>query len=266
MASECDKYGFFNGVMGIEQTNWANYWNGIVPDGVISGFENEMEVYTPTAGEGMSVRIKTGQAMVDNHRAWITTEKILPIDTADVTNPRIDLVVLRAVYGNKGASVISVDVKKGTPAASPVAPTLIQTTGETYEIPMAKIAVSAGATNIIPSNITDLRYVFRYPYDTANTFSGTTLTPKADREYRNNTAINSLTITLPLNPHPTFITSVIFTSSSAFTNVTVKRGLTTISGTSNLKLKGDALALANKRYNLIFYWDGAYYWVVSAAA
>lgn len=263
--ADCDKFGFFNGVMGIEQTNWANYWRGVIPDGVIAEIDNEMEVYAVNAGEGMMVRVKTGQAMVDNHRAWITTEKTLAIPTADATYSRIDLVVLRATYGNKGASTISIEVKEGTPNTTPQTPTCVKVTGETYEIPLASVLVNAGDTNILPAQITDLRFVFRIPYDTTEEFSGSSITCLADREYRNGTNLDSLTVNLPINPHPTFMTSVNFSSSTAFTSVTVKRGLTTISGTSNLKLKGDALSLPQKRYNLVFYWDGSYYWCVSAA-
>lgn len=265
MAQQCDKYGFFNGVMGIEQSNWANYWRGLIADGIIARQGDEMEVYVPVAGEGMQIRIKTGQAMVDNHRAWLTTEKILPLENADTTNPRIDLVVLRAVYGNEGESVIYVDVKTGTPAASPAVPDLTQVSGETYEIPLAQIAVGKSVTTIIPSNITDLRYVFQLPKDKVSAFTGTTVTLKNDYEYRNSSAISSLVVNLPQNPNPTFIAQVNFTSSSSFSAVTVNRGSTKISGTSNLKLKGDALTVPSRRYNITFYWDGSYYWAACAA-
>lgn len=260
----CDRFGFFNGIYGIEQSNWANYWRGIVPDGVLGGFGNELEVYAMS--DGMRVHVKTGQAMVDNHRAWVTSEKELTIDTADSTNPRLDLVVLRCVYANSKESKVYVDVKTGTPAATPELPSLTQVTGETYEIPLAQVLVGAGVVTIASGTITDLRYVFHLPADSADSFSGTTLTVKNDHEYRNPTAIGSLTVILPEDPHETFMCSVCFASSSAFTSVTVMRGTgTTISGTSNLKLKGDALTLPSRRYNIVFYWDGSYYWAASAA-
>ena len=263
MAIVLDKFGFFNGIYGIEQSNWSNYWRGLIPDGIVAGFENEMQVYAQN--DGMKVYVKTGQAMVDNHRAWSTSEKELTIATADAYNPRIDLVVLRIVYGNEGESKVYVDVKTGTASATPAVPSLIQTTGETYEIPLAEVLVNAGVVTIAESKVTDRRFIFQNAGDSFETFSGTTLAPENDREYRNGSDINSLTINLPDEPHPTFLTSVNFSSGSSFTAVTVNKGATTISGTANLKLKGDALTMPNKRYNLVIWWDGSYYWCASGA-
>ena len=47
---DCDRYGFFNGILGIEQSNWANFWRGIIPDGIIAGFGDELEVYAQSDG------------------------------------------------------------------------------------------------------------------------------------------------------------------------------------------------------------------------
>ena len=262
-AQLCDKFGFFNGVYGIEQSNWANYWRGIIPDGVIAGFGDELEVYAQ--GDGMRVYVKTGQAMVDNHRVWVNSQKELDVSAADGSLDRIDLVVLRVVYGNSGLSKAYADVKAGTPAADPQPPALTQVTGGTYEIPLAEVFVGQGVVTIGSSAVTDRRSVFSIPKDTAETFSGTTVTPGCDREYRNNTGINSLTVYLPQDPQETFITSVCFTASASFTAVTVYRGVNVISGTTNLKLKGDALTMPGKRYNLVFWWDGASYWCASGA-
>lgn len=257
----CDKFGFFNGLYGIEQSNWANYWRGIIPDGVVASFENEMEVYAMS--DGMQVHVKTGQAMVDNHRAWVTSEKELTIDTADSTNPRLDLVVLRVVYANAKESKIYVDVKTGTPAASPVLPSLTQITGETYEIPLAQVLVEAGVVTITSGKVTDLRYIFHLPADTADSFSGTSVVCKNDHEYRNGTAIASLAVYLPPDPHETFMASVAFSAGSSFTSVSFyKYDSDTV---ITPKIAGDALTLPNRRYSLVIWWDGVSWWVASAA-
>ncbi len=260
-AVNCDKFGFFNGLYGIEQSNWANYWKGVVPDGVISGMANEMEVYAQ--GDGMKVYVKTGQAMADNHRAWITAQKELAVSAADSSNDRLDLVVLRVVYGNRGESFVCVDVKAGTPSASPELPDLTQVTGETYEIPLAKIFVEHGSVSIPSGAVTDLRYVFRIPGDTADSFSGTSVTCKNDREYRNPEAIASLTVYLPPDPHETFMASICFSASASFTSVSFKAYASNTAITP--KIKGDALTLPSRRYNMVIYWDGSYWWVASAA-
>lgn len=260
----CDKFGFFNGLYGIEQSNWANYWRGIVPDGVLGGFGNELEVYAMS--DGMRVHVKTGQAMVDNHRAWVTSEKELTIDTADSTNPRLDLVVLRVVYANAKESKVYVDVKTGTPAAAPVLPSLTQVTGETYEIPLAQVLVEAGVVTIASGTITDLRYVYKMPSDSVTTFSSVHLSPKNDIEYRaaGSSPLASLEITLPANPNDTFITGVCFTSSSTFSGITFLKGSAAITP----KVVGDALNLSGKRYNMVIWWDSgcSEYWAAVKAA
>lgn len=259
MSVNCDRFGFFNGIYGIEQSNWANYWRGLIPDGIIAGQGNEMQVYAQS--DGMKVHVKTGQALVDNHRAWITAEKAVDLADANPSNPRIDLIVLRAVYGNTGESVIEIDAKTGTPSSSPSAPGLTQVTGNIYEIPLAQVSVPAGAVTILAGNVSDRRYVYKMVMNTANWFSGTSVTPLNDREFRNNTAINSLTINLPQDPNETFITGVNFRASSSFSGVTFRRGSSSLSP----KIIGDRVTLKSRKYNLIIWWDGAYYWVASKA-
>lgn len=259
----CDRYGFFNGIYGIEQSNWANFWRGIIPDGIVAGQDDELEVYTASAGEGMQVRVKTGQALVDNHRAWVTSEKVLTISAADSTNPRIDLIVLRATYGNRGQSRITIATKEGTPAASPEAPELTQTTGGTYEVVLAQIAVSAGTTNILPENITDLRFIYHLSGVAATSFSGNALTVQNDWEYRcSDTSLSSLAITLPDNPSDIWQCSVVFSSGSSFSGISFLRNGTTYTP----KLQGVSTNLVSQRYNLLIFWDGAYFWVNVEAA
>lgn len=258
MSVAADKFGFFNGLMGIEQGNWANYWKGIIPDGVVAGQGNELKVYAQN--DGMKVYAKTGQAMIDNHRIWINAEKELAIAAAS-GSARTDLVVARIVYGNEEESTAVLDVKTNATLAD-----LVQTTGGTYEIPLALVSVGASDVTIAASAVTDLRYIFRIHDDSTEEFSGTSVTPLNDREYRNFTEQASMTVNLPSNPNDTFITSVRFEASASFTGVTINKGSTAISGTSDLLLKGDALNLKSKVYSLVFWWDGVKYWCASAAA
>ena len=53
---DCDRYGFFNGILGIEQSNWANFWRGIIPDGIIAGFGDELE--EARCGESSEIYIR----------------------------------------------------------------------------------------------------------------------------------------------------------------------------------------------------------------
>lgn len=266
MAIECDRYGFFNGIYGLEQSNWANYWRGIIPDGVLAQPDGKnqptppMEVYVPTQGMGMSVYVRPGQAMVDNHRVWLTTQKTLSI-AKHGSLPRIDLVVLRVTYGNTGESIVELDVKTGAEATNPSVPTPVTNTGGTYELALARIAVSASATTILPANITDMRYVYKLGNDSVTTFSETSVTCVNDIEYRNASAIGSLIVNLPANPNDTFITGVCFTTNASFSGVTFRKGGTN----TNVKIIGDTLSMKSKRYNLIIWWDSGFnqYWCAS---
>lgn len=263
MSVACDRYGFFNGVYGLEQSNWANYWRGIIPDGVLAQQDDELKVTTSTSLR-MGIRVKRGQAMVDNHRVWVSTEKELEIAQASSANGRIDMVVVRVTYGNDGESIAELDVKTGVVAANPVAPTPTKVTGGTYEIPLALINVAKNKTIISASDITDIRYVYKLGNDSVTEFTTNSVTCTNDIEYRNSSAINSLTINLPGTPNDTYITGVCFTTSSSFSGVSFTKGG---SGYNGMKIVGDALSIKNKRYNLVIWWDSGYghYWCISKA-
>ena len=268
MAVECDRYGFFNGVMGLEQANWGNYWYPIFGDAVLSSYGDELEPYAVTGGEGMYVRVKTGQAIIAGHRVWVNSEKKLAVAAANASNPRKDTICVRVVYGNTGETKVYLDVKTGTPSANPTAPSMTQNIGTTWEYSLGTVDVPAGTANILPENVRWYAYVGRFNNNAGmiSSFSTTSLNCSRDKEYRCTTALSSLTIGLPYHPYDTFITSVRFPSASSFSGVTIRRGTTTISGTSNLLLKGDSLNLPSKIYELVIWWDGSKYWCASAAA
>lgn len=259
---DCDKYGFFNGIYGLEQVNWANYWRGIVGDGVVAGQGNEMSISTTGRSNAYGVVVNTGEAMVDNHKAWISTAKEVVLG-APSSQPRYDLVVLKLTYGNSGASKIEVTSVAGTAAASPSVPTVTSVTGGTYYLVLASVYRAAGEDSVSASNITDRRHIFGVPSGYIKYFTGTSVTPTNDIEYRNQTAISSLTVNLPGTPDETYHTCVCFTSGSSFSGVTFKKGG---SAYTAIGKKGDSLTLPSKRYNLMIWWDGIKYFCVVIAA
>lgn len=161
----CDVFGWFDGVYDIAQTNWSAYWKGVIPDGVVAGRGNELVVYGNSSG--MVVYVKTGEGMVDNHKGSITSQKAVYFDQAATTYGRYDTVVMRAVYGNSGASYIALDVVKGTPAATPVPPALTQVSGDEYEIALADVLIPANATTIPATNVFDRRALINLGGDTS---------------------------------------------------------------------------------------------------
>lgn len=118
--------------------------NGIFPD---SGNQLIVEQSSPSA---MSVEVETGKAWINGYYYSNTTPFNLTISASDVTNPRIDLVVLRLdVLADR---LITAEVLTGVPSPSPVAPTPTQN-ASIFEYPLAEVLVNANAVSITNANI-----------------------------------------------------------------------------------------------------------------
>ena len=253
-----DSYGFFNNVLPLTQTNWANYFAPSIPDGVISGIGGEMEVYANSSG--MHVYVRSGECRARSHRGALSAEITIDIAAASATKPRIDLVVARVTYGNPSTMVVA--VKTGTAATTPSAPSVTQTAGDVWEIPLAEVYVAAAVVTITADNVTDRRFVYKQGNDSVTAFSGTAVTVKNDVEYRNDTAISSLEITLPDSPSDIFITGIAFSSGSSYSGTTFKRN----GSAYTPKLIGDSVSMSSRRYALSIWWDGLYFWCAAKAA
>jgi hypothetical protein len=110
----------------------------------------------------MSVQVADGHAIINGtevsnqgfYIAYNDAATIVSLASADVTNPRIDLiccVVQDAFYSGANNQVIFQAVT-GTPSATPVVPT-----APANSITLARVAVAANATSIVNANITDVR-------------------------------------------------------------------------------------------------------------
>lgn len=117
---------------------------------------------SPNSPVGMSVRVASGWAAIVGttttnmgvYTIFNDATDTLTITTADPTNPRIDLVcatVRDAFYSGANNDVIF-QVIAGTPAGSPVAPSL-----PANSVSLATVAVGAAVTQINAGNITDTR-------------------------------------------------------------------------------------------------------------
>jgi len=127
-------------------------WARNIGEGVKTDALNELEVFADSTG--MQVKVKSGQAMVRGHYYQNTAEEILTLTAADLTNPRIDTVVIEL---DPSANSIVLKVVAGTPAGSPVPTALVQTDAGIYQFKLAQVAVAAGAITIIAGNVTDYR-------------------------------------------------------------------------------------------------------------
>ena len=117
---------------------------------------------TANSPVGMSVRVASGwaaivgttQANMGTYVGYNDAQVTLTITTANPTNPRIDLVCMTvndSFYSGSTNNVV-LQVVAGTPAGSPVAPSL-----PANSISLATVAVAAGALSINSGNITDTR-------------------------------------------------------------------------------------------------------------
>lgn len=147
--------GFFNSVDGDRTYNaeqMSTYFEGLVSNGI---YENVDDRFVVTAGDGMTINVGSGRALIDCH--WIKNDAAitLTIEESDVQYGRVDAVVLR-LDKNDSARDISVLVKTGEMSSSPVPPELTQ--GENiYELCLAYIKVNANVTSMSQSAITDTR-------------------------------------------------------------------------------------------------------------
>jgi hypothetical protein len=117
---------------------------------------------TQNSSPGMSVLVAAGWgAIVGNYTSnmgvymsYNDAATLLTVSTANPSNPRIDLVCLTIAdaYYTGSSNAVTLQIIAGTPAVSPVAPSL-----PTNSLSLATIAVAAGATQILNANITDTR-------------------------------------------------------------------------------------------------------------
>ena len=86
-----------------------------------------------------------------------STDNTLTIASNSSGNSRIDTVVVELDLSQPaGSDTLVAKIIQGTPAASPVAPTLTQT-ASVFQYPLADVSVADGFTVITNSNITDRR-------------------------------------------------------------------------------------------------------------
>lgn len=147
------KFGFFNSENGDRKYNAddiSNFFYKLISDGVLATPSTNLQVQ---AGSGMTVLVAPGYGMICAKYINATTAQSVQLEAADIALNRIDRIVIRL---DRNARQITVDAKKGTPAANPAAPALTRTT-DIWELSLARIAVAAGAVGITQAEITDER-------------------------------------------------------------------------------------------------------------
>jgi hypothetical protein len=136
------------------QALWAT--TGIINDASLAVTQNSPVGMSVRVASGWAAIVGTTQALMGTYVAYNDATVVLTITTANPSNPRIDLIcatINDSYYSGIDDNVVF-QVIAGTPASSPVAPSL-----PANSIALAQVSVPAAATSITNANIGDLRVV-----------------------------------------------------------------------------------------------------------
>lgn len=128
----------------------TDYLKQLVGNGVFPTPSTQLQV---RASLGMNVIVGAGSGWINGHKMVNTVDMSLSISASDVLLDRIDAVIFYVDWSTRS---MGIEVLEGTPASSPVAPTLTRTDSR-YEMCLAQIAVAKQTTAITASMITDTR-------------------------------------------------------------------------------------------------------------
>lgn len=140
--------GFFNSVnhdRTYSAEDFSRFFDGVITEGVFSNFGDHFA--GSATGQGMSVAIGTGRAWIDGTWAYNDSAEVITLDSSESVLNRIDIIALEV---NRDISVRACRfvVIKGSPASSPVAPSLSD-----GQYALCKVTIDAGVTTIVQSKI-----------------------------------------------------------------------------------------------------------------
>jgi hypothetical protein len=134
------------------QALWAT--TGIINSASLLVHQNTPAGLSVVVDSGWAAIVGTTQANMGTYVTYNDASVVLSLNTANPTNPRIDLIcaTVNDAYYTGSLNNVVIQAVAGTPAGSPVAPSL-----PANSITLATVAVGAGATAITNANITDTR-------------------------------------------------------------------------------------------------------------
>ena len=147
-------YGFYDSLNGDRKYSaiqMSSIFDGIILDGIFASIGTAFAV---KAGGGLVVNVGIGRAWF-NH-TWTYNDSILPLIAPDseLLLDRIDAVVIE-VDGTDSVRENSIKFVTGTPASSPVRPTMVHE-GKVHQYPLCYIYRSYGSTEITQAEITNM--------------------------------------------------------------------------------------------------------------
>lgn len=143
MAIKSYPYVSIDGDRKVTAAEEAQGYDLFVGTGVVPGVENEL-VCAKVAGT-LDITVGAGGAIIGGRRVIVDATETVTLAVGGAL-PRIDIVCIES-NNNTPYRNARLVVVEGTPAATPVAPTLTQTDA-VYQLPLAQVPVAAGATNL----------------------------------------------------------------------------------------------------------------------
>lgn len=157
----------------IDEAHWAQL-HDLATDQVVSGL-------TPTVGTGTRlVNVGTGNAYAAGVLATSTAVTAVTLAANTSGQSRIDYVVLNIDWTGTQTTGGTVTSVTGTPGSSPVAPNLIQTAGTRWQIPLARVSVPNGATQLGNNSVEDARPGRQRPVVYKSDITGVSIGPSAN--------------------------------------------------------------------------------------
>jgi len=141
--------GYPIGDRAISARDLADIDREIYGDGIISTAEGSGTYYQVSADSGMNIKVNPGKCYIQGRKASTPSDTIITISAPDALINRTDRVILRLDLNTEVRDVV-IDVKTGD--------TSLIRTSSIWELGLADISVRRGATSILPSDITDLRF------------------------------------------------------------------------------------------------------------
>ena len=145
-----------NGTIDYDRASSSAQLRGLIKSMITNGVNMTDSTNLQVIANGTNtLTVKAGYVIIEGAIKHFENDVTVTLPTADMNNSRIDTVVARLNL-NESVRDIVIDVVSGTASATPTEPTLTRTSNY-YEVGLANILVSVGASVISQSEVTDTR-------------------------------------------------------------------------------------------------------------
>ena len=146
-----------NGTIDYDRASSSAQLRGLIKSMITNGVNmtESTNLQVIANGTNNTLTVKAGYVIIEGAIKHFENDVTVTLPTADMNNSRIDTVVARLNL-NESVRDIVIDVVSGTASATPTEPTLTRTSNY-YEVGLANILVSVGASVISQSEVTDTR-------------------------------------------------------------------------------------------------------------